>query len=135
MTRRDEVSNQARSEDVRTFPLIAQIPDPQEGDTIFMEPRADFPFDIIEIASLCGVGDVEITPAIDGVVVDTDRSDSSGSILVDQPSLVTATPDGSVFEVGVNEAFTISLANVSSFAAQLVIRVKCRRTDENVVVT
>lgn len=135
MTRRDEIDNQARSEDARTFPLVAQIPEPQDGDTLYIDPRADFPYDIIEIFAFVTTGDVEITPKIDGDPIDTDGSDSSGLILIDQPSGVVFTPDGSTFEVGVLQSLTVVIDNPSSFVGQLVVRFKCRRTEENVVVT
>ena len=135
MARRDEMDNQARSEDARTFSLVAQIPEPQDDDTLYIEPRADFPFDIIEIFTFVTSGDVEITPLIDGVAVDTDGTDSSGTILVDQPSGVTFTPDGSTSEVGSLQALTVAITNPSSDVGQLIIKFKCRRTEENVVVT
>lgn len=135
MTQFDQLHNQARSDDARTFPIVIQIPDPQEGEIIYAEPDSDYPFDVIDIRALVTIGSVEITPAIDGDPIDTDCSDSSGSILIDQPSLIQCNPDGSVFEVGVGQALTITLANVETLTSQLVIRIKCRRTEENVVVT
>ena len=135
MSQFDQLQNQARSDDARTFPIIIQIPDPQEGEVVYVEPDADYPFDVIDIRTLVTLGSVEITPAIDGDVIDTDCSDSSGSILVDNPALIQCNPDGSIFEVGAGQSLTVTLANVDTLTSQLVIRFKCRRTEENVEVT
>ncbi len=135
MTQFDRLENQARSQDARTFPFVVQIPDPQDGDTVYVEPDSDFPFDVIDIRALITTGSCEITPAIDGAVIDTDRSDSTGTFLVDQPALVQANPDGSIFECGAGQALTFDITNVETLSSQLVVRFKCRRTDENVVVT
>lgn len=135
MTRRDEIDNLALSRDARTFSLTFQIEEPGHDQVLYLDPDADFPFEIVRIAALCTVGSVEIQPQIDGAPVDTDQSDSSGVILVDQPSLIYAEPDGSLDICGQNQALTVQLFNPTSDAAQLVVKITCRRTEENVVVS
>ncbi len=135
MARRDEIDNQSRSRDVRNFAVVVQMPTPVDGQTIRIEPDSDYPFEVLDIRALIVVGTAEITPMIDGQVIDTSGSDSSGVILVKEPAMTTWVPDGSIFEVGAGEALTFDVDNVTSDGATLVVRFALRRTDENVVVT
>ena len=131
---RSRISNMAQTADARTFSLNFQVEVPQNNLVVYVEPRADFPFEIVAIRALCTVGFVSITPKVDAQIVNTDLGDGAGKIVVNQPSLITAIPDGTITSVGQNQAFTFTLTDLSTLPTGLVVKVTCRRTDVNVAV-
>lgn len=135
MAQRDDISNMGMSADARTFMLTAQIPEPQDGMILYLALSSPYPFEVIEIHYQIDVGEVQITPQVGADPIDTDQSDSSGTILVDQPTAEVAVPDGSISEVGEGEALILRLENPSTDANGLVVQFTCRRTIENVVVS
>ena len=134
----DRVRNLALSADVRTFPLVANVPEPQEVQVLELMPEADAPFEIIKVKRKCGGptgSDLTIRLEIDGDIVDMDDTDSGGDMPCLDGNLVTSVPDGSHYIVPEGGSLYAYLENLSTDVADLVLQVTCRRTEENVFVS
>jgi len=134
----DRVRNLALSQDARTFNLIANIPLPTEGQILVMMPDADFPFEIISLKRQCGGAsgsDLTIRLEIDGLIVDFTDTDSAGECPCPDGVLTETEPDGSNYVVPEGGTLEVSMNNLSSDVQDVVIQLKCRRTEENVVVS
>jgi hypothetical protein len=134
----DRIRNLALSADARTFPLVANVPEPQEGQVLEFMPESDYPFEIIKVKRKCGGptgSELTIRLEIDGDIVDMDDTDSGGDMPCTEPVLVTSEPDGSHYIVPEQGTLYCYLENLTTDVADVVIQITCRRTEENVLVT
>lgn len=128
---REDMTNQGLSADARTFPLQLNVDDPQDGQVITIVDNSPIPFTVERIHYRIDSGMCEITPDIDGTPIDTDQSDSSGLITVDQPAGTDAFTDTSLDLVGEGSILSLTINNPDSFAAFLRVQFVCRRNLEN----
>jgi len=124
--------NMGMSADARTFSIQVQIVQPIEGLVVSIDDDADFPYTVERIHFRIDSGTCDITPAIDGVPIDTDLSDSSGQITVDQPTGSNAFTDTSLDLVPEGGALLMTLNGTDSDASNLRVRFTCRRSLTNV---
>ena len=132
---RDDISAMGLSDDARTFPLVAEFINPQDGEQANLCVDAPFAFDILEAHHFSeGASGGWWNALIDSAEVLFEDSETNG---VPFNTGVPTTSDvvGSEFTVGEGQTLQVQVELPPTGTTKLVVQLTCRRSIVESIVT